>query len=122
MDIQDTVIESEEFSVVNRLTEMLDLKNVLRTYKTDLRALKESHEDYDELEELKKRVKELEDKIKTSDDYRRIKESIEDTAERYKLVEEIVIANLHEQQLTMFDMGDKYARIVNNKKIKFTKE
>lgn len=90
-DQQDETIPTE-----TRVEEFYELKDSLKTFRADLKELKEQHEDTEELLKLAEKAKTLRQRIANSEDIMAIQDKVSTVKERMDLLKEIIKTELIE--------------------------
>ncbi len=92
--------------------EYFEIKGTIKTLRDDLKELKENHDDFEELEALNKKVKELRANIKNNEDIRIVEEKLSDLKERQNLLKEIIKVQLVEMNQEEVKQDGRKLKIV----------
>jgi len=82
----------------DKVEEYLKTKEAIKTFREDLKELKEEHENFDEAEELAKQLKILRQNINNDENVRIISDKIATLKERLDLLKEIIKVQLKESE------------------------
>lgn len=107
MKKDQVVVEAQQqVSIEARAHEWLDINQQLRILSADLKEARENTEWFEEYQASKDKVKELGEKINTTEEIALIRDKIEGLTERRDLVKVIIKEEMSRQQLTLFDVND----------------
>lgn len=81
---------------LDKVAEYFKLKGVLKTLRNDLKDIRDSMDDYIELEKIMKKTKELRDRIKGDETIHELSDKLMVTKERMDLVKELIRLDLIE--------------------------
>ncbi|MBN1332047.1 hypothetical protein JW978_04150 [Candidatus Dojkabacteria bacterium] len=96
----------------NRIEEYFKTKDAIRTFRNDLKELKETHEDAENLKNLSEEVKNLRKKINDTEDIRIISDKISGLKERMDLLKDIIYAELKETDEKEVKMNGRKLKII----------
>lgn len=98
---------------LDKVGEYFKLKGVMRTLRNDLKDLKVQLPEYEELDKLAKRVKELRTKIKDDEQVKELTEKLQTTKERLELLKELIRIELLETAREEVKREGRKLRIIN---------
>lgn len=107
----DTLLTDES---IDKVEEYFKSKDILRTLRSDLKDLQAQSPEYQELQKLLSKVKELRDKINEDENVRQLKEKISTTKERQDLLKELIRIDLLEHGQEEVKRNGRKLKIVNN--------
>lgn len=103
--------------VIDKFREYLEQAEVVKTLNADLKDATQSHERYEELEQLSKEVKRIRDEIANVTEVALIKEKRDGAKERLGLLKEILLAEMAEAGQSEVEFEGKKAKIISTMKI-----
>lgn len=98
---------------LDKVGEYFKLKGVMRTLRNDLKDLKIQLPEYEELNKLTKRAKELRDKLKDDEQVKELTEKLQTTKERLELLKELIRIDLLETAREEVKREGRKLRIIN---------
>ncbi|MBD3280139.1 hypothetical protein GF389_01270 [Candidatus Dojkabacteria bacterium] len=96
----------------NRIEEYFKTKEAIKTFRKDLKDLKDNHEDAENLKSLSEEVKNLRAKINNTEDIRIISDKISGLKERMDLLKEIIYSELKETDEKEVKMNGRKLAII----------
>ncbi|BCX13967.1 MAG: hypothetical protein KatS3mg085_499 [Candidatus Dojkabacteria bacterium] len=96
----------------DKASEYFDIKEQIKALRRDLKAVTEDHPNYDELQQLNKKVKKLRDEIKDTEEVKKLKEKINELKERQELLKELIRVELIETSQDEIKRNGKKLKLV----------
>lgn len=118
----EIVIESEQQTLESKCEEFLELGSRIKTLQSDLRDISATSTTYQRILELRKKIKLLHEEYNDNEEVKSRKDKIAVLKERKGLLEEIIILDMKQQQLSLFDMDSGKLKINTKSKLKYEKE
>lgn len=96
----------------DRVEEYFQLKDSLRTFRNDLKDLKESQPDFEELKKLVEKTKTLRQRLTNNEDIAILQDKVDGIKERMDLIKEIIKTELIESQQEEVKHNGRKLRLV----------
>lgn len=96
-------------------------KEQLTIFKADLQIATQEHAHFSVIEDLKKKLKVLQDEMKSDSELMRLSDEVSTISERMKLLAELITKGLAANQLRLFDDYQGYGRFELLESAKFKK-
>jgi len=113
---EEIVIEKDQvnMNLEDKCREYLEIKLDLSAENAQLKAIKEEIPQFAEMEELRKRLKELKGEIDNNSEYLSVKEIVDEMKSKKEVVEMWILKLMRQKQQGLFDYQD-HAFQVNEK-------
>lgn len=116
----DVVIEQQqEASLDQHCSEYVRIKDAIKLDVQEIKELTEGHDEYKSMVAAKATYDRLKEKIDSDEEIGDAKVHLQVSKERLALLDAIILEELKQEQLSLFECGDGKFEVVNKRQLKY---